>query len=332
MEKKDNMRLYKIRGDRKVLTAGFKLYTENFRRLFKASWIMALVYAMVCGCTGTLAAIKIPALTVALLKQLTALQGIFIKPLLEYSANFIMLIVLSLLSVVMMALASATILAKLKEHQAEGAISIPTHWFAVSPKLMWRTLKGVIFTGIIIAVPYLLILAMLIFLSVTQPETLHARLITISTTMLIITVIIAVLALPLFYVLMKYIMEAPCSYWRTMKNSYGTGLSYWGTLFLVFFVSTLVVTITGLVVMMPAHILNIANQTAHLGLLMGDPLGMPEHITLLTYVTFTLCCFIQFYVSQVMLVHNYYVYGAIEEKTKDISSAQQLKPENESVS
>jgi hypothetical protein len=65
---------------------------------------------------------------------------------------------------------------------------------------------------------------------------------------------------------------------------------------------------------------------------MGDPLGMPEHITLLTYVTFTLCCFIQFYVSQVMLVHNYYAYGAIEEKTKDISSAQQLNPENESVS
>ncbi len=332
MEKKDNMRLYKLRGYRKVLTAGFKLYTENFRRLFKASWIMALGYAVVCGCTGTLAAIKIPALTVALVQQVTAFQGIFVKPFLEYGVNLIMLIVLSLLSVITLAFASATMLAKLKEHQAEGNISIPSRWFAVSPKLMWRTLKGVLFTGIIITVPYILMLSALTFLAVTQPEALHARLITVSITMLVISVIVAVLALPLSYVLMKYIMEAPCSYWHTMKNSYGTGLRYWGTLFLVFFVSTLMVTITGLVVMMPAHILNIANQTAHLGLLMGDPLGMPDHIIPLTFVTFTLCCFIQFYVSQVTLVHNYYVYGAIEEKAKDISSAQRLNSENESES
>ena len=116
------------------------------------------------------------------------------------------------------------------------------------------------------------------------------------------------------HVLMKYLMEAPCNYWRTLGRYYGRGLSHWGILFLVFFVSILVAELASLVVMMPAHVLNMANQAAHNGLLMGDPLGMPSYMTALTFVTFTLCCFIEFYISQVVMIHNYYVYGSIETK------------------
>jgi hypothetical protein len=44
---------------------------------------------------------------------------------------------------------------------------------------------------------------------------------------------------------------------------------------------------------------------------------MPSFITPLTFVSFTLCCFIDFYVSQVALVHNYYVYGSIEAQEQE---------------
>ena len=119
------------------------------------------------------------------------------------------------------------------------------------------------------------------------------------------------------YVLMKYVMEAPCKYWKTLSANLGCGMRHWGSLFLVFFLSMLLVQLIGLVIMLPSHILSYANQQAHLGLLIGDPLGMPSYMSTLTFTTFTLCSFIEFYVSQVMLVHNYYIYGSIDTKEQE---------------
>ena len=114
--------------------------------------------------------------------------------------------------------------------------------------------------------------------------------------------------------MMKYIMEAPCGYWRTLSRYYGRSLRHWGLMFLVYFVSMLIVMLASMMVMMPANILSLANQQAHGGLLIGDPLGMPSYIMPLTFVTCMLCSFIDFYINQVTLVHNYYLYGSIETK------------------
>ena len=147
----------KPRSYRSVLKAGFLLYTENFRRLFKASWIMALLYALCCGALGTLSAIKIPELIVAVIEQVTNYQGIIIEPLLPYCYNMLTIVGLSLLALVILALASATLLNKLKEHKDTGAIIPPASWLKVSPRLMLRTLKGAFLTLLIIVLPLLLI-------------------------------------------------------------------------------------------------------------------------------------------------------------------------------
>ena len=241
----------------------------------------------------------------------------FIEPLLQYGANLLALIGLSLLALATLALASATILAKLKEHSETGTITTPPHWLTASPKLMGRTLKGVFLTLLVVLLPTLLISAVMAAIAMTQPALLHGRIITVVAVTVVYSLLIAAFALPLLHVLMKYLMEAPCGYWRTLSQHYGSGLRHWGMMFLVFFVSILVIELISLVVMMPAHILNLANQTAHTGLLLGDPLGMPSFITPLTFVSFTLCCFIDFYVSQVALVHNYYVYGSIEAQEQE---------------
>ena len=182
---------------------------------------------------------------------------------------------------------------------------------------MGRTLKGVFLTLLVVLLPSLLISALMVAIAMTQPALLHGRIITVVAVTVVYSLLITAFALPLLHVLMKYIMEAPCGYWRTLSQHYGSGLRHWGMMFLLFFVSILVIELVSLVVMMPAHILNIANQTAHTGLLLGDPLGMPTYMTSLTFVTFTLCCFIEFYVSQVALVHNYYVYGSIEAQEQE---------------
>ena len=317
MEKQKDNKLMKARSYRSVLATGFRLYTENFKRFFKASWQMALLYALSCGALGTMLAIKIPELTLVLMQQVALYQGVFIQPLLQYATHLIVLLALMALMIATLALASATILAKLKEHKETGTISTPAHWLTASPRLMGRTLKGVFCTVLLALLPFLLAMAMAVVVAHWRPEMLHARMWTVMVTGVIVSAVIAAFMLPLMHVLMKYIMEAPCKYWPTLGKSYGRALAHWGMLFLVFFVSLLLTELVAVVVMMPAHVLNMANQVAHSGLLLGDPLGMPSYMTPLTFATFTFCCFIQFYVSQVVLVHNYYAYGAIEAKEQE---------------
>lgn len=317
MEKQQEMTLMKPRSYRSVLIAGFRLYTENFRRLFKASWQMALLYAVACGVFGTLSVIKIPEIVVAIIQQLNVYHGLFLETLVQYLITFLQILGLLVVAIATLALASATILNKLKEHKETDVISIPPHWFSASPKMMGRSLKGLFFTLLVILIPIILMIAAIAGAEAFSPQFVANHLITLTATFSIGLLIIILLSLPLFHVLMKYLMEAPCSYWHTLSTSYSRGMRHWGSIFVVFFVSTLLVEIAAFIIMLPAHILNIANQQAQMGVLIGDPLGMPSYMTPLTFITFMLCCFMEFYVSQVMLVHNYYIYGAIESKEQE---------------
>ena len=170
-------------------------------------------------------------------------------------------------------------------------------------------------------IPLVLFAVLVAIAESVSPKAIMSHLTTFLAALCVVCIILFILVHPLMYVLMKYLMEAPCKYWKTLHANFGCGMRHWGSLFLVFFLSMLFVQLLGLIIMLPAHILNYANQQAHAGLLIGDPLGMPSYMTALTFATFTLCCFIEFYVSQVMLVHNYYIYGSIE--TKELEREQQ---------
>ena len=317
MEKQDDLTLMKARSYRRVLAAGFRLYTENFRRLFKASWQMVLLYAVSCGALATLTSIRLPEMTLALMQQFAAYQGFSMELLRQYGIALLEIFALLILAIATMSLASATILNKLKEHRQSGTITTPPHWLSASPALMGRTVKGVFLTLLVIMIPIVLFFALMLLADTVSPQFTMRHLVTVLCTFCLYCTLIVLLALPIMYVLMKYLMEAPCGFWSTLTKHYFQGLRHWGSLFLVFFVSTLVVQLAALVVMLPSHILNFANQQAQRGLLIGDPLGMPSYIMPLTFVTFMLCCFIEFYISQVTLVHNYYIYGSIETQEEE---------------
>ena len=320
MEKHDDLTLMKARSYRSVLKAGFQLYTGNFRRLFKASWQMALVWALSCGALGTLSYITVPEMVVALTQQFMAYQAFALDTLQQYALSLLGIVGLTLLAIVTLGLASATILNKLREHKDTGTVTMPPHWFSASPQLMGRTLKGLSMTLALTLVPLLLLIALMAVAEAVSPQFTLRHLTTVGVTFAVCSVAVALLSLPLMHVLMKYLMEAPCGYFPTLTRHYVRGLRHWGALFLVFFVSLLLVQLAELVVMLPSNILTMANLQAQTGLLIGDPLGMPGYMKALSFLTFTLCSFIMFYISQVTLVHNYYAYGAIETQEAEQNS------------
>jgi hypothetical protein len=251
------------------------------------------------------------------MQQLTSLQGFFAETVKTYALTIAGIIGLLLLAIAAMSMASATILNKLKEHKDTGTISTPPYWLTTSPAMMGRSLKGVFLTILVLIIPLLLFSGMVAIVESVSPQAIMGHLTTFLVALCIVCILLVILVHPLMYILMKYVMEAPCKYWKTLSANFGCGMRHWGSLFLVFFLSMLFIQLLGLVIMLPAHILNYANQQAHTGLLIGDPLGMPSYMTALTFATFALCSFIEFYVSQVTLVHNYYIYGSIETKEKE---------------
>lgn len=261
MEKKDDLTLMKARSYRSILADGYRLYNGNFRKIFKASWLMTLVYAIVGAAMGTLGYIQMPNLT----------------------ALVMAVVVLILLTLTTESLATATIFSKLKEHQDTGTITTPTSWLKLDARLMGRTLKAVVFT-----------LPLFIVLLPLFP-----------------------LILPLYYVIIKYVLTPGHSFWPSLWRDYKRGLRYWGSTFLVFFVSTLLVMLISLIILTPAIILTLANMQSQQSLLIGDPSGMPSYILPLTFATLTLTHFILYYVVLVVLVHLYYIYGSIETKEQE---------------
>lgn len=328
MEKQDDLTLLKPRSYRRVLSAGFRLYTSHFRRFFKASWQMALLYALTCGALGTLTAIKIPELAMALQQQLVALQGVLLETLREYMFTLLGILALAVLSIATLSLASAPILSKLKEHKETGTITTPPHWLTASPHLMGRSLKGIFLTVLVMLIPIAIFAVFMVLAEMMSQGVIMRHLVTAIATMSVWIIFCLLFYLPLYHVLMKYVMEAPCGYWRTLSRHYATGLRHWGMLFLVFFISGMFVLFVTMVVTLPSQILNFANQQAYSGLLMGDALGMPSYIVPLTFATTTLCSYIQFYVSQVMLAHNYYVYGSIEAREEEKMNNEKMNIES----
>lgn len=300
--------LYKNRSYRSVISAGFGLYFTQFRLFFKASWIMALIYAAVFAALGTLCAIKLPAITAEIMKQTLVQHQLLAREIAEeYLITGGIFIVLTLLYIVVEAFTFATVLNKLKEHQDTDKMMVPRRWFGVRTKLMGRTLKGYLFSLLVILIPVLAIAGLIYVLL----KYVALAPITLEVTALIATLFIVLLSFPLIYVAMKYILNKG-GYFSVFSKAYGTGLSHWGHIFTTCLIGGIIISILMGIFCLPAIVLTQANVMAQEGFLNGDPLGMPDYANLLTIVTFFLTGFVLVYLYMPLLLVCYYMYGSIE--------------------
>ena len=269
---------------------------------------MALIYAAVFAALGTLCAIKLPAITAEIMKQTLVQHQLLTREIAEeYLITGGIFIVLTLLYIVVEAFTFATVLNKLKEHQATDKMTVPRKWFGVRTKLMGRTLKGYLFSLLVILIPVLVIAGVIYVLL----KYVALAPITLEVTALIATLFIVLLSFPLIYVAMKYILNKG-GYFSVFSKAYGTGLSHWGHIFTTCLIGGIIISILMGIFCLPAIVLTQANVMAQEGFLNGDPLGMPDYANLLTIVTFFLTGFVLVYLYMRLLLVCYYMYGSIE--------------------
>lgn len=311
--------LLKNRSYRGVISAGFGLYFSHFRLFFKASWIMALVFAAVFTALEMMFAVRLPAITATILKQeLVQRVGLSAETAQQYLMTIGGILLLALLYMVVKALTTATVLNKLKEHHDTQTMIVPKRWFAISPRLMGRTLKGFVFTILVMMIPALIVgglFAVLMRFVALAPYTLMAS-------VSLVSLVLVLLYLPLLYVFMKYVMNVGSSYFSMLRKAYATGLSHWGHIFTTWLIVGIMIGVLVGVCCLPTIILAQAHFASQEGFLNGDPLGMPSYIMPLSLGTFFLTGFMLVYLCMPMLMTVYYMYGSIEsyenekEKTK----------------
>ena len=277
MEKDQDSILMKDRSGRACISAGYRLYMSNFRRIFRYSWVAAVIFALTVSIGGTIMILR-PRLALFSLLLIMIVEALFA------SYGF----------------------AVLKQHQQTGAISYAPRWFNLDVHIFVRTLKAWLNLFVI----YIAVVGIVAGISVLSAKYLSPY--TAVAFICLMGLLAFVILLPLAYTNMRYVLTDGIGYWKNLRERYNIGFRRWGFIFLVVFVTTLLISVFSLFTSLPAFILTIANQAATIGHINGDPLGMPSYIGWLAVVVFLLIGFLQAYVMMSFLFPIYYMYGSID--------------------
>jgi len=282
MENQKDDIVMKARSSRACISAGYRLYTGNFKRIFRYSWVAALVYAAVCSAGGTLMILR-PQLVLLTVGSILVAEALFA------SYGF----------------------AVLSQHQASGSIALTGRWFCIDTHILVRTLKC-----------WLCVAAILMAAGAVVGAVGYAamKLLSPYTAMgcvSLVSLVAICLLLPLTYVAPRYVLCEDAGFWRQLRRGYPVAMRRWGFIFTVSFVVAIVQAALVLVTSLPASILTLANMSSAQSLMMGDTIGMPPHIGWLAAATFLLIGFIQAYVQLSALFPTYYMYGAIEANERE---------------
>lgn len=282
MEKDKEGILLKDRSSRACISAGYRLYLSNFKRIFRASWLAALLFAIVVSTGGTLMILR-PQWALIALPLTIIIDALFVT----YGFTV------------------------LKQHQETGAIGWTAHWYSLDTHIFVRTLKAWL-CMLIISVVLICAVAAVSVMAVNYLSTYTAL-----GTLAVITLLVFILILPFTYSNIRYILKDGTNYWSNLFGHYGTGMRRWGFIFLVVFMTTLIGWVCLLFTSLPAIILSLAGNEANIGLLHGDPYNLPSYIGWLSASVFLLIGFIQAYIILSFLFPIYYMYGAIETHEKE---------------
>ena len=297
METRNEEQPLKIRSARAVIAAGFRLYMGNFRRIFRTTWLPALIGALVTALEYYLSIQSIP-----------QLGNVAQAPMGENVAYFLVQSFVSLLNLIVTIVFLSYGFSMLSRHRSEGAIPYPARWLTPPDgRSLMRTTAAVIVWIVatcVAAIPPTVAIA--IGLGTKSMTTIGAG--------LIIALVMGAFLLPLVYPSMRYVTTRDTRLFDLLGSGYRQGLRYWGYIFAVLFVILLIITVILVITMLPAIVLLIANTKAQTGAIMGDPLSMPSYMGWMSFVVFTLSGFIQAYVLLAVLFPAYYMAGSIEQQ------------------
>ncbi len=313
MENSNEEALFRGRSSRSCVRKGCQLYLSNFRRLLKASWIPAVLFAVCYSVIGTIAVIQFPRLNL----------NAFVNPETAYTLldDYIAIAIASLLALVLggiMEIATYSCSFRLlDEHRNTGSIARRPRWIDFDRRWAWRALKGFVSTAIVCTIIYIVLYAICALLGLAVGKMGGQTMVTTSAIIGLTTLLFLVTLPPLFYVLTKYMLDSNQRFWHSLLNNYKSGLHHWGLLFISLVMTVIILLLASIILLLPAIVVALANFQANLGVLFGDPLGMPSYIVPLTAIMMAFAGFVEVILRSGFHFIGYYCYGSIDTQEEE---------------
>lgn len=308
MENNNEEALFRGRSSRSCVRMGCRLYLSNFRRILKSSWIPALLFAVCNSVIGTIAVIQYPRLNLSAFAHPDQMPAMFD----DYMAVFAISAVAFLIGGLMEVATYSCSFRLLDRHHETSTIPQPTSFFSFSRQWAWRSLKGFVSTAIVATVISAIVAGFFYALVAVVNKEGGKELIPLSLAWIPTVLTLVGLVPPLLYVNTKYILDTKVKFWPQAMSSYRVGLRHCGQLIVVMLMAIVIVFVVSSVLAFPAIVVAAANFQANIGLLFGDPLGMPSYIIPLTAVVMAFAGFVEVMTRLVVFYTAYYAYGSIE--------------------
>ena len=307
---KDNI-LMKVRSSRACIAAGYRLYTGNFKKIFRLTWLAAIVYGLFNGIYTSYIASEYPKMFLAM----SSGQMFMTDNIIPATVTILMPIVIILSSIWLY----SHVFSMLHQHRSEGIITTPIKLLKISinKQSILRTTAWILIS-ILISVIMAAITSGILYYAISIKST------TMMAAAPLAGLIILLLLIPLVHPAMHYLTTRDTKLMGILGTDYSTGMRYWGKIFTVTFITIIFSSIILSITTLPAIILSVANIKAQTGVMMGDPLGMPDYIGKLTLLVFSLAGFIQAYVMLSIFFPAYYVSGSIEKQEQERNEKKNL--------
>ncbi len=288
---------FQLRSVGAIIHDGYLLYMDQFRRIFRGTWLAALCYALVTGVGSSM--------LMQTLSQIFFLRSMHMNQ--EILSRVLFMSGNALVMILVGAFLYASGFSLLITHQSEGALPATYRWYGYMKR------KGVVRTLVALLCLLLYVLLSVLF-TVIFFVYLRQHLSSIAYHVLAALVLLgfALLTPPLLFLLVRYILSEKSRPWAQPLPS-----RYWGSTMLVALVVVIITSLMSLVAELPTNILTMANLQSQLGSLRGDPVGMPDYMAWLNIIAFTLAAFINAYVLLSAIFPFYYLNGSIEAQEKE---------------
>ena len=141
--------------------------------------------------------------------------------------------------------------------------------------------------------------------------------VTTDATVVFATVLFLLSMPPMFYVVVKYMLDGEQKFWPSLLSNLKCGIRHYGQLFVAIVMTVIILFIVSVILLLPAIVVALANFHANLGVLYGDPLGMPSYIVPLTAVVMAFAGFVEVILRCGFHFIGYYCYGSIDTQEEE---------------
>lgn len=132
----------------------------------------------------------------------------------------------------------------------------------------------------------------------------------------IMLLLLSIFSLPFMFAFMRYQIDHKTKLTEVFGAGYKTGIRHWGQLFATGFIALLLTLVACFIAFIPLLITTLAQTFNQLGMLNGDPDGVPTHFIYLLIVTCLITMFMLCFIGVWMFFVSYYTYGSIEARRR----------------